>query len=298
MSKVIFINYRREDSSPAARSLRESLMQAFGDSVFMDVDEIRVGDTWPMTLDNALNSASVLLVVIGPKWLHTQDADGRRRLDVSDDWVRTEIERSFRKEIPVIPVLVLRGAMPRREALPPSIEALAGQQYIELRETHWKQDLAPLISRLESPPLGFLRVGERVPVPRWRKQPDSLPRTLSPEEIEAWIREHPDWKVVISPLPGEYPKTRAELYRAFRFASFDRALEFMREAAPYINEQEHHPRWENVFKTVSVWLSTWDVGHNVSKLDFSLAEHLDSVWRRLKAAAPAARPAEPGQPRR
>lgn len=35
--------------------------------------------------------------------------------------------------------------MPPKDALPEDISALANQQYIELRETHWKQDLQPLI---------------------------------------------------------------------------------------------------------------------------------------------------------
>lgn len=85
MSKTIFINYRRDDSSPVARGLRDNLIEAFGDAVFMDVDEIRVGDTWPQTLDNALDSATVLLVVIGPTWLRVADVYGRRRLDQPDD---------------------------------------------------------------------------------------------------------------------------------------------------------------------------------------------------------------------
>src|SRR5262245_31894201 len=114
MGNLIFINYRRDDSSPAARSLRENLMQAFGASVFMDVDEIRVGDTWPVALESALERASVLLVVIGPTWLRMADAYGRRRLDRHDDWVRTEIERSLVRRIPVVPILVGRAAMPPR----------------------------------------------------------------------------------------------------------------------------------------------------------------------------------------
>lgn len=168
MSKTIFINYRRIDSSPVARGLRENLIEAFGDAVFMDVDEIRVGDAWPQTLDNALNSATVLLVVIGPTWLRVADAYGRRRLDLPDDWVRTEIERSLAKGIPVIPILVSRATVPPKDALPAEISGLADQQYIESREAHWKQDLQPLIDRLIAPPLGFERRGERVPVPQWR----------------------------------------------------------------------------------------------------------------------------------
>lgn len=285
MSKVIFINYRRDDSSPVARGLRENLIEAFGDAVFMDVDEIRVGDTWPQVLDNALNSATVLLVVIGPTWLRVADDYGRRRIDQFEDWVRTEIERSLVKGIPVIPILVNRAVMPPVDALPASIRRLADQQYVVLRETHWRQDLQPLIDRLIAPPLEFQRRGERVPVPQWRSgmRPDSFPRTFSNEEIQQQLAALPNWRVVTSPLPGEYPKTRTELTRRFRFSSFAAAIAFMEGCVTHINQIEHHPRWENVFKTVTVWLSTWDTGHVVSKLDFELAAYLDTAFEAYKA---------------
>lgn len=285
MNHFVFISYRRDDSSAHARSLRENLIQAFGDAVFMDVDDIRIGETWATTLDSALERAAALLVVIGPTWLRIPDAYGRRRLDRPDDWVRTEIERSFARGIPVIPVLVGGATVPPREGMPPSIVDLSGQQYVELRETNWKQDVAPLVDRLAAPPIEIERIGERVPVPRWPvgRLPDVLPRTLAAEEIQQCLEACPGWKVVTSPLPGEYPKARTELHRVFRFGSFDQALAFMQAAAPYINQTNHHPRWENVFKTVSVWLSTWDTGHVVSKLDFELALHLNGLWERLRS---------------
>lgn len=284
MSKVVFISYRRDDSSPVARGLRENLIEAFGDAVFMDIDEIRVGDAWPQMLDNALNSATVVLVVIGPTWLRIADVYGRRRLDQPDDWVRTEIERSLAKGITVIPMLVSRATMPPKEALPDAISGLASQQYIELRETHWKQDLQPLIDRLTAPPLGFERRGEKLPVPEWRSgpRPDHVPRTLTREEIRQQLAALPNWKIVSSPLPGEYPKTRTELSRRFRFSSFERAIAFMQAAVPHINEVNHHPRWENVFKTVMVWLSTWDTDHVISKLDCDLARYLETLYEDTK----------------
>lgn len=163
--------------------------------------------------------------------------------------------------------------MPPKEALPDAISALANQQYIELKETHWKQDLRPLIDRLTAPPLEFERCGERVQYPEWRSgpRPDHLPRTFTTQEIQQQLSALPDWRVLSSPLPGEYPRTRTELTRCFHFSSFERAIGFMQAAVPHIKQVKHHPRWENVFKTVTVWLSTWDTGHVISKLDFDLA---------------------------
>jgi pterin-4a-carbinolamine dehydratase len=56
----------------------------------------------------------------------------------------------------------------------------------------------------------------------------------------------------------------------------------MQAAVPHIKQLKHHPRWENVFRTVTVWLSTWDTGHVISKLDFDLARHLDALFEQHK----------------
>lgn len=103
------------------------------------------------------------------------------------------------------------------------------------------------------------------------------PRALSPPEIQRWLATHAGWTVASSPLPGERATTRTELTRTYGFPTFDAALGFMRMAAPFIDRTNHHPRWENSFRRVTVWLSTWDLGHVVSTLDVDLAEHLDLV---------------------
>jgi pterin-4a-carbinolamine dehydratase len=43
---------------------------------------------------------------------------------------------------------------------------------------------------------------------------------------------------------------------------------------------DHHPRWENIWRTVTVWLSTWDIGHKVSRLDLELAQYFEALWAR------------------
>jgi pterin-4a-carbinolamine dehydratase len=101
---------------------------------------------------------------------------------------------------------------------------------------------------------------------------------LSPEEMQRRLASCPGWTVVTSPLPDDASKTRTELHRPFRFASFDEALAFMQAAAPFINTINHHPRWENAFKTLNVWLSTWDSGHVISERDFELARHFNQLW--------------------
>ena len=67
-------------------------------------------------------------------------------------------------------------------------------------------------------------------------------------------------------------------------ASFADAIGFMNAAVPKIDALQHHPRWENVWRTVSVWLSTWDIGHQPSELDLELAACLDGLRGQFAAA--------------
>src|SRR5262249_35919457 len=79
---LVFISYRRRDSSAASHWLSETIHAVFGlSSIFIDTDAIRMGDDWPEQINKALQSAAVLIVVIGPNWLRLTDEYGRRQLD-------------------------------------------------------------------------------------------------------------------------------------------------------------------------------------------------------------------------
>src|SRR5258708_35530838 len=89
---LVFISYRRIDSAPAARLLSGDLRAVFGlGSVFIDTNDIRIGMDWPARIDERLQAASVLLVVIGPAWLRVADEAGRRRMGKPEAWGRNEI---------------------------------------------------------------------------------------------------------------------------------------------------------------------------------------------------------------
>ena len=76
---------------------------------------------------------------------------------------------------------------------------------------------------------------------------------------------------------------RQEIVRDFRFESFIQAVEFMRRAAARIDDFGHHPRWENVFKTVTVHYSTWDIGHRPSDRDVKAAYMLEKIYAEFLA---------------
>ena len=81
MAGKIFVNYRRDDSIGMAGRLHDRLTQTFGpDKIFMDVDNIPVGEDFVAHLNNQVAACDVVLAVIGPNWLKAKDKRGQRRL--------------------------------------------------------------------------------------------------------------------------------------------------------------------------------------------------------------------------
>ena len=72
----IFLSYRRQDSQSATGRLADDLEAHFGDDrVFRD-HEIVAGADFVEAIRRLVESATVLLVVVGPRWL---ERDRRRR---------------------------------------------------------------------------------------------------------------------------------------------------------------------------------------------------------------------------
>lgn len=273
---LVFISYRRIDSAPAARLLCADLRAIFGlGSVFIDTNDIRIGTDWPARIDERLQAASVLIVVIGPTWLRVADEAGRRRLDKPDDWVRNEIAQAIDKKLVIIPFLVGGASFPSKNALPKRIAKLADQQTIKVDYESWDNDLNPLIKVLEE--IGFQRAGSAAPV-RLPRPPKVNPKSLTESEVDNALNRLPGWQLTSSFIPGKEPNKRTELMRTYEFARFEDAIDFMAEATKHISVVQHHPRWENTWRTVRVWLTTWDIGHKPSQYDLDLAEYLDSLF--------------------
>ncbi|HEX2540518.1 MAG TPA: toll/interleukin-1 receptor domain-containing protein [Caldimonas sp.] len=147
----IFLSYRRQDSLSATGRLADALVARFGAArVFRDHDDIGAGEDFVAAIRRSLEVATVLLVVIGPRWLTASDAGGRRRLDDPADFVRLEIELALRAGLPVIPVLVEGATMPAADMLPASLHAFARCQAVEISETRWQYDTERLIAALQA----------------------------------------------------------------------------------------------------------------------------------------------------
>lgn len=146
----IFISYRREDAAHAAFLLHDRLSASFGeDKIFMDIDTIDIGANFPEVIDRAVRSCEVLLAVIGQEWLTSTDAEGRRRLESEDDFVRLEIARALDRNIWVIPVLVQDAKMPRPDDLPEDLQELTRRHAARISLESLNYDVGRLIAGLE-----------------------------------------------------------------------------------------------------------------------------------------------------
>ena len=158
-TKSVFISYRRDDSRANTERLYDHLVSSFGsDCLFKDVDSIVPGENFVEKLDVALEHSSVMIAVIGENWLSLKDADGVRRIDQPNDYVRGELESAFSRGIPVIPVLVDCATIPPISTLPDSISQLARQQALELRaDPDFGKDVRRLEAAIESHGVGRKR---------------------------------------------------------------------------------------------------------------------------------------------
>ncbi|QIE40900.1 4a-hydroxytetrahydrobiopterin dehydratase [Meridianimarinicoccus aquatilis] len=69
---------------------------------------------------------------------------------------------------------------------------------------------------------------------------------------------------------------RDAITKTFTFSDFTEAFAWMTRAALFAEKMDHHPEWFNVYKTVTVTLSTHDAG-GLSQLDVKLADKLDGI---------------------
>ena len=69
---------------------------------------------------------------------------------------------------------------------------------------------------------------------------------------------------------------RDAISKTFTFKDFNAAFGFMTRAALVAEKLDHHPEWFNVYKTVSVTLSTHDAG-GLTERDITLAQAMDRL---------------------
>jgi 4a-hydroxytetrahydrobiopterin dehydratase len=94
-----------------------------------------------------------------------------------------------------------------------------------------------------------------------------MAKLLTQEERSAALGRIPQWQ----PVEG-----RDAVTRTFRFADFNAAFGFISRVALVAEKMDHHPEWSNVYRTVTITLSTHDAG-GLTALDIALAEAADRI---------------------
>ena len=92
-------------------------------------------------------------------------------------------------------------------------------------------------------------------------------KRLEDEARADFLRDHAQWR----PVDG-----RDAITRDFVFADFSEAFAFMTRVALLAETMNHHPEWSNVYRTVSITLSTHDAG-GLTELDTRLAKAIDAL---------------------
>ena len=149
-----FISYRKRDAWAEAQLLYERLANRFGsENIFLDIHNLQPGMKWLEEIKSHRASCDVLLALIGPHWVSILKARGKDAIvQPTEDYVRFEIEYALRPNsgIRVIPVLMGDDVPFADEVLPRSLQALTKIEAAQVRQKQFEEDVAHLISKLET----------------------------------------------------------------------------------------------------------------------------------------------------
>jgi 4a-hydroxytetrahydrobiopterin dehydratase len=91
---------------------------------------------------------------------------------------------------------------------------------------------------------------------------------LSPVEIDKALLDLSGW--------ARSPAQPA-IEKSFAFKNFVEAFGFMTKVALMAEKLDHHPEWSNVYRNVTILLTTHDSG-GVTELDVTLAKQIEGVF--------------------
>ncbi|GLS23548.1 hypothetical protein GCM10007874_65690 [Labrys miyagiensis] len=109
---------------------------------------------------------------------------------------------------------------------------------------------------------------------------DHVSRRLIAREIAAELEMLPEWTLAAGVTMENPPRPTRELVRKYEFRSFAEAIRFMGECVEELDSINHHPKWLNIWKSLIVSMSTWNIGHDVSLIDIKVAHFLDKRYNK------------------
>lgn len=127
MSKLrFFISYRRDDEPAITAKIYEAFADYYDEeNVFFDKESLPAGVKWKERIEERVAECSVMLVVIGSKWLNLLES---KRHKPEIDMVRYEIERALHHSKVIAPIYVNGCSHIHKAKLPPELAKLTAFQ--------------------------------------------------------------------------------------------------------------------------------------------------------------------------
>lgn len=139
--RKVFISYRRDDAAGFAHAIHDRLVENLPkEQVFMDVVGIDPGADFVDKLKSTVNQCSVMLALIGRRWLG-DNGGGRPRIHEPNDWIRTEVATAIERGVRIIPVMLDGASMPPAESLPEDLRPLTRMNAVDVRGSRLDADV-------------------------------------------------------------------------------------------------------------------------------------------------------------
>lgn len=147
--QTVYLSYRLGDSA-YAMELYEALVDQLGERRVATSDDIELGVDFFDHIESVIDAASVVLVVIGPRWIESETAlSGIADPTDPGNFSAVEINRALAAEARVIPVFV-GGTHPRQLSQLTGVpEGLRRRKEFELDDAQWDYDVRRLIAAVE-----------------------------------------------------------------------------------------------------------------------------------------------------
>jgi pterin-4a-carbinolamine dehydratase len=293
---TFFVSYRREDTAPIALLLKyeiEKRLQFVRVSV--DVEEMKLGETFPERIRRLIDNAHATIALIGKSWMPRRGAERaaakRAARGKEEDWVLTELVHSAGSPIAyseqdrygltqrrILPIFIDCEMRFDQFAIPDAIAGLANVHSERIDYASWPVAIGPLIDRIAV----HLSLKKRPDADEYPKPDAAKARTqpLPDAELDAILKyeDYEGWYL------DNFGNAEVRyLVKTFKFRHFNQAANFMGLVSDHCRVLDHHPEWRNVFNHVTVSLTTWDARRRVTIYDLNLALFMNKAARAASA---------------
>lgn len=94
-------------------------------------------------------------------------------------------------------------------------------------------------------------------------------KRLNKKERQAFLSSWPDWSI-----------DQETLKRKYVFENFVEAFGFMTHVALLAERMNHHPQWSNVYKQLTIELTTHEAG-GLTERDTGLARDIERLFQKM-----------------